>query len=208
MIINWDQTGVKMVPTSCWTMNVVGATRVEVYGLSDKRMITLVLCGSAVGEFFPPQVIYKGKTSRCHPKTKFPSHWHVTQSPNHWLTEQTMIEYIENVILPYINGWRSQIEDESRSALVIMDNFKGQTTSAVNKLLEDNNIQVSLLPANTTDRLQPMDLSVNKHAKAFLKHKFQEWYREQIAKQLEGMSEKDIDNVELQPIDLKLGSLE
>ncbi len=62
MIINWDQTGVKMVPTSCWTMNVVGAKRVEVYGLSDKRMITLVLCGSAVGEFFPPQVIYKGKT--------------------------------------------------------------------------------------------------------------------------------------------------
>ncbi len=118
-----------------------------------------------------------------------------------------MIEYIENIILPYINGWRSQIEDESRSALVIMDNFKGQTTPAVNKLLEDNNIQVSLLPANTTDRLQPMDLSVNKPVKAFLKNKFQEWYCEQISKQLEGLSEKDMDNVELTPIDLKLGSL-
>ena len=40
LILNWDQTGVKIVPTSCWTMNVSGAKRVEVTGLSDKRMIT------------------------------------------------------------------------------------------------------------------------------------------------------------------------
>ena len=117
MIVNWDQTGVKIVPTSCWTMNLAGAKRVEVSGLSDKRMITLVLCGSAMGEFFPPQVIFKGKTSRCHPKTQFPSHWHVTQSPNHWSTEKAMIEYIENI---YINGWRSQIGDDNRAVLVIL----------------------------------------------------------------------------------------
>ena len=94
-----------------------------------------------------------------------------------------MIEYIEKIILPYINGWCSQIEDNSRAALVILDNFKGQTTPAVNKLLEDNNIHVSLLPSNTTDRLQPMDLTVNKPVKAFLKHKFEECYFEQIGKQ-------------------------
>ncbi len=41
MILNWDQTGVKIVPTSCWTMNIAGAKRVEVTGLSDKHMITL-----------------------------------------------------------------------------------------------------------------------------------------------------------------------
>ncbi len=38
-------------------------------------------------------------------------------------------------------------------------------TRSVTDLLELNNIDVCLLPPNTTDRLQPMDASVNKRAK-------------------------------------------
>ena len=49
-------------------------------------------------------------------------------------------------------------------ALVIIDNFKGQITSSVNTILERNNIHVCLLPPNTTDLLQLMDISVNKPA--------------------------------------------
>ena len=41
------------------------------------------------------------------------------------------------------------------------------------------------MPANTTDCLQPLDISVNKPAKTFLKGKFEEWYATEIAKQLE-----------------------
>ena len=47
-----------------------------------------------------------------------------------------------------------------------MDNFKGQITSAVTELMEED-IHVVLLPPNTTDSLQPMDLTVN--GKGFLK---------------------------------------
>ena len=32
------------------------------------------------------------------------------------------------------------------------------------------------MPANTTDQLQPLDISVNKPAKEFLKRKFEQWY--------------------------------
>ena len=48
-----------------------------------------------------------------------------------------------------------------------MDNFKDQITASVLTLLEENNIHVCLLPPNTTDRLQPIDVSVNKPAKDF-----------------------------------------
>ena len=82
-----------------------------------------------------------------------------------------------------------------------MDNFKGQVTDAVTSLLESNNIHVYLLPSNTTDRLQPMDLTVNKPAKAFLKGRFEEWYSQQLMKQLKG---KDMESVELQPVSLDL----
>ena len=57
-----------------------------------------------------------------------------------------MIQYIQNVIIPYVNN--VQI-DNTEAALIIMDNFKGQTTPSVTNLLEENNIHVCLLPPNT-----------------------------------------------------------
>ena len=40
LILNWDQTGMNLVPVSSWTMNQSGAKRVKVKGVSDKRQIT------------------------------------------------------------------------------------------------------------------------------------------------------------------------
>ncbi|MCG8626916.1 MAG: hypothetical protein MJE68_33560, partial [Proteobacteria bacterium] len=62
-----------------------------------------------------------------------------------------------------------------------------------------NSIHVCLLPPNTTDRLQPLDISVNKPAKDFLKRKFEDWYSNEIMKQLEG---REIESAKLQPINL------
>ena len=51
------------------------------------------------------------------------------------------------------------------------------------------------------DQLQPMDLSVNKPAKVFLKEKLEMWYADQVVEQLKG---KDTEKTELQPIALNL----
>ena len=171
LILNWDQTGIRIVPSSNWTMEVQGAKRVGIIGVGDKWQITAIFCGSLTGDFLPLQVIYSAKTSRCHPRFQFPQDWNITHSPNHWSNEQTMIEYISEVIVPYVENVRDLIK-EVKPALVVMDNFKGQINDKVNALLEENDIHVCLLPANTTNRLQPMDISVNKPAKDFLRRKF------------------------------------
>ena len=81
------------------------------------------------------QLIYKGKTSWCHPKYKFPADWSITHSPKRWSNEKIMIEYIEDVIIPYVEKTRMSI-GESAPALVIMDNFKGQiTNSSLKKMI-------------------------------------------------------------------------
>ena len=36
LVINWDQTGIKIVPVSSWTMEKTGAKRVEIAGVDDK----------------------------------------------------------------------------------------------------------------------------------------------------------------------------
>ena len=86
---------------------------------------------------------------------------------------------VDLVIFPYVERVREAEECENAPALVIIDNFKGQITAEVNTLLEDNNIHVCLLPSNTTDLLQPMDISVNKPVKEYLRRIFQQWYSEQ-----------------------------
>ena len=161
LILNWDQTGIKIVPSSTWTMERKGANRVEMVGVNDKCQITAVFCGALTGDFLPVQLVYKGKTSHCHPHFGFPSGWHITHSPKHWSTEQTM-QYIDHIILPYVKQVRERLQlGDDKLAVAIIDNFKGQITEAVTNLLEINNIHVCLLPPNTTDLLQPMDIAVN-----------------------------------------------
>ena len=36
MIVNWDQTGINVVPASTWTMAEEGSSRVPIAGLGDK----------------------------------------------------------------------------------------------------------------------------------------------------------------------------
>ena len=40
LVIDWDQTGINIVPVSQWTMEVEGTKRVEIQGIDDKRQIT------------------------------------------------------------------------------------------------------------------------------------------------------------------------
>ena len=196
LIFNWDQTGLNLVPASPWTMAPKGSKRIEMKGLADKRQITAVFCGTLLGEFLPVQLIYGGKTSRCHAQYSFPSDWHVTHSENHWSSEKTMLAYIKEIIVPYVDRIRDQLNvDESQAALAIFDHFKGQLTENVVQLLEEHNIQSVLVPASCTDRLQPLDISVNKSAKSFLKSAFQRWYSEEIAQQLSN-SGGDIDSID------------
>ena len=93
-----------------------------------------------------------------------------------------MLEYEEHIIAPYVQKVCESFQPDT-SALVIMDNFKGQITESVSSLLDQYNIHVCLLPPNTTDRLQPMDVSVNKPAKDHLKKQFNEWYTQQVLAQ-------------------------
>ena len=74
LVINWDQTGIKIVPVSSWTMEKRGAKRVEIAGVDDKQQITAVFAATPIGEFLPFQLICKGTTRACLPAgSTFPS---------------------------------------------------------------------------------------------------------------------------------------
>uniref|UniRef100_A0A1X7U120 DDE-1 domain-containing protein n=1 Tax=Amphimedon queenslandica TaxID=400682 RepID=A0A1X7U120_AMPQE len=194
LIINWDQTALKLAPSLNWTMEKRGTKRVEIAAIDDKRQITAVFGASLSGDFLPVQLIFTGKTSKCLPKVDFPLDWDITCTANHWSNETTMLRYIDHIIIPYVHNIRSRLQlSPKHPAMVIFDVFKGQCVEALLKKLEENNILYVIVPANCTDKLQPLDLSINKPAKDYMKTKFQEWYGDIIFKQLDDQIHKEVD---------------
>jgi len=181
-------------------MEEKGKKRVEISGMNDKWQITMVLAVTKNVHYLSPQVIYAGKTSKCLPKVQFPTGWHITCTENHWAIEVTTLQYIDEILLPYLNRTRKELLKLSscHSCVVIFNRFKAQCSSAVLEVLEENHILVVLVPANCTDRLQPLGISVNKPVKEFLRAQFRDWYSCQVCSQLDSGS-KDV-----QPVDLRL----
>jgi len=139
-------------------MEKEGSKKVDITKINDKRQITVVLSVTKIQYYISLQLIYQGKTSKCLPKVDFPSGWCVTCTDNN---EYTTLQYIDDILLPYVKQKRKELErPDDQPCLVVIDRFKAQCTATVLCILED--IFVALIPANCTDRLQPLDVSINK----------------------------------------------
>lgn len=194
MILNFDQTPLGYTAPNKATFTQEGSRSVPIANVDDKRQITGTFCVNILGDFLPIQLIYSGITDRCHPRVKFPESFHITHSSNHWSNELIVIEYLKKIIFPYLKKKREDLKlQDNAKALLIFDVFKGQTTSAVNELLRNNNIVVIHVPNNHTNLFQPLDISVNKSAKCYIAEKYQDWYAEKVLDQLNnGVNAHDI----------------
>ena len=79
-------------PCTWVDMDKERSKQVEVIRVSNKRQITAVFCGSLTGNFLPLQLIYQGKSARCHPHFKFPVDCHV-----HDLLSKALVHRRDNV---------------------------------------------------------------------------------------------------------------
>ena len=67
--------------------------------------------------------------------------------------------------------------------------------SSFHELLKKNNTNHINVPSNCTDKLQTLNLSINKSLKDEMKQDFQAWYAEEVQKQI--ASGTDISDVEI-----------
>ena len=68
-------------------------------------------------------------TKRCHLPYNFPGDWLISHSPNHWLNEGTMVEHNNEVIVPYVDWKRDDLDLScDNPAVAIFGYFKGQLT--------------------------------------------------------------------------------
>ena len=84
---------------------------------------------------------------------------------------------------------------ETQKALLIFDVFHGQTIQRFSESLASSNICVTKVPLNMTHLYQPLDLTVNKFAKDFMKKKFSEWFTMQTDQAL--ANGQELEDVEI-----------
>lgn len=67
------------------------------------------------------------------------------------------------IVAPYVENQRQQVQKQNQAALLIMDVFRGQETEDVISLLQQYNILLVLIPNNLTLIFQPFKLTVRKY---------------------------------------------
>ena len=198
LVLNFDQTPLSYITVGNTTLEFEDATSVPVKYKRKSNQITWTFTISASGMFLPMQLIYAGKTERCHPQgIKFPSGLDVTHSENHWSNEILARQHVTDVIMSYAKQQRKELGlSDDHKCLLIFNVFKGQTTDAHLQFLDENNFSYVFVPPNLTNHFQPLDLNVNSHTKTFLKETFQQWYAQQVQKKLD--SGKNIYQVDIE----------
>ena len=64
------------------------------------------------------------------------------------------------------------------------DAFRGQNNNDVRSLLEKHNIAEVVVPAYTTAFNQPLEVSVNRPCKHFMREKIEGWYAGEVEKKI------------------------
>jgi hypothetical protein len=102
LVINCDETNVLFVPRSNYTYAHKGSKKVRAIGVgNDKAQITATIAVTESGNLLPTQLIFEGKTERCHPRGKPPSNIIWDHTDSHWQTPESYMRFIEQVLVPY-----------------------------------------------------------------------------------------------------------
>lgn len=190
LVINLDQTGANLVPSSGWTYERKGSAAVAVIGAEDKRQITAVIASSLRGDLLPLQLVFTGKTDRCHPAVTAASvaaRVHLTHSDNHWSSQQTMKEWLEEVLQPYRTlAIRQHHLNSDASVVLVLDVWAVHKSEQFRLLLRTHHPHIHLVfvPANCTSKLQVADVALQRPFKAALRRSFHAWAAAQVDEQL------------------------
>ena len=165
---------------------------------TDKRQITGTFAISLCGNFLPMQLIYQGKTDRCHPNYTFPKEFHITHTENHWSIEEKCKEFVLKILMPYVEKIREELQlRKNQEWLLLADFFKGQWTEEEKQLVHKINGKMVPVPNNMIHIYQPLDLAVNRSCKAFLRKESQKWFVGQVQQQIQNGCEAEQVKVDL-----------
>ena len=191
LVVNMDQTGVHLAPVDNKTYNTRGGKDVKLIGADDKRQITACLASSLDGDLLPLQLIFQGKTVACHPAASDASqaaYVHITHSENHWSNQETMRQYITEVLMPYAD--RRILEHTlpaDSHVILVLDVWAVHKSEEFRLFLRTHHPRIHLVfvPPNCTSHLQVADVMLQRPFKHGIRQRFNTWAATVLKEQID-----------------------
>ena len=124
-------------------------------GGSGRDYITVLGCGSAIGERLVPYIVYKGKNLMTNHTCGGPPGTRHSMSDSGWMEMANFCEWFVKVFVP-------ATADMVKTGPVILffDGHKSHESLSLIEVAREYNISLYVFPPHTTHLLQPLDVGV------------------------------------------------
>ena len=83
----------------------------------------------------------------------------MSHSVNHWSNEQTILEFVDGVLIPYVNTTRGSLSLPTEVKVIAVFNvFAAHRCASFLDKLHAANFKTCFIPAECTGLLQPLDI--------------------------------------------------
>jgi hypothetical protein len=210
LVINWDQSAVMLVPASKYTYHHKKNKHVSITGQDDKRQITMVVGGTLEGDLLPFQLVFAGQEANRQQHKAVPAlhadtalrikkeGWHLTQTPNHWSSQQSMRDYVDVIITPWVSAKREQHKCPDSHVLLLFDCWSVHKSKEFLDWMKGQYpmYHVVFIPAGCTGKAQPADVVMQRPLKCEITNQFLQWTTEIMMAQM-GTNSDAIPNFEI-----------
>lgn len=150
-----------------YTVDVKGVKEVKLISTGyEKQRITVMLAITGDGRKLPPYIILNRKTI---PKKVVPEDVVVRAQKNGWMTSGLMKDWVEVV-------WNERPgANFYEESMLVFDAFRGHLTDELKDMLYEEQCDLAIIPGGLTCKLQPLDVSVNKPFKQYIREEYENW---------------------------------
>lgn len=153
---NCDESGLCGATTSNRILAKRGSRWVhDTAGGSGRSYTTIHGCGSASGIRLPPFVVYKGKNLYGSWTKGGAAGAQYSVSESGWMETANYESWFKKMFLPFTKHLR-----DSGPIILYFDGHYSHVSIKLIELSRENNVNLILLPSNTTHVLQPLDVGV------------------------------------------------
>ena len=177
MVVNMDQTALYHGMSRRRTLNQRGAHTVRVLeNPAASVRSTAVLAVTLSGEKLKPMVVFKGRPSGriargiATRRQPLPTTLEYAVQDNSWADGRVMMEWVDKCLTPHLR-------DRNNRALIILDTYSAHLTERFRSALSALNCDIVYIPGGLTPMLQPLDISVNKPIKDYIRDSYSRWAR-------------------------------
>ena len=156
-VFNLDESGFPLQGNSRLKV-IAGRGTKNVYRIApdDRTQITVMMCGSASGDFCKPFVIFPGgdRAPKFNVPEEYINSFDLGWSKNGWINSDAFFEWLANL-------FHKSLKDKVQfPILVFMDGHTAHMNVAVSEFCRDHDIILYCLPPHASHIMQPLDVGV------------------------------------------------